>query len=130
MAQMTPEEAEAFVSSLPEISGARTPVSRADAARRAVLSTRGIKLRTFEVDAETVADLAQCRSMAGITNRQALRQAVALLRIHIGDGMGKDGVTAFQRLAKITGAPPGEVADFCYRYTLQELLRHKVVAID
>lgn len=87
-------------------------------------------MRSFEVDDETIADLAQCRELAGITNRQALRQAVAMLRIAVGGGLTKDGAEAFSRLQRMTQADAGEVADFCYRFTLQELRRCGRVALD
>jgi len=130
MTRLTPEQAHAFVSSLPEISGARTPASKAGAAKRTRLASRGIRVRAFELDNETIADLAECRKIASITNRQAIRRAVALLRIAVGSGMTSEGAAALAKLCRMNKVGPDEMADFCYRYVLQEAKKHGRIRID
>lgn len=125
---MTLRQARAAVAAMPELSQARTPRARENAAKR---SRSGVVESKVIMSEPANADLAWLRQRLGLANRDVIERALANFRreTDLRQRLSDPGQEALEHLLRLSDAKLPDVIDFCIRFTRQELRSRKVVSV-
>ena len=128
---MPMRQAVAAVEAMPELSGARTPVSRAAAAKRTRAAERGQLHIKVGLDAGVRDQLQWLRQRLGVSTTEIVRLAVEALQrdVNLRDQMSEPGTNDLEWLTRVSGAHGADVVDLCVRYAAAGLRRDGVISV-